>query len=226
VDYQGDLLAGGTFTEAGGHAVACVARWDGAQWSPVGDNATFISKLLVASTHLFATGIFTKPDLSVHHGLAVLEDGHWTALGSGTPASPISLGSYGGDLYIGGLFSYANGKPSAGIARWQGMAQLADVGPGESVARLALAAPRPNPSHTSVLLDFTLPMSAHATLAIHDVAGRLVRTLVEGELPAGEHSVVWDGTDVSGRAASPGLYFARLRTPGARGSVTLVRGGH
>jgi hypothetical protein len=225
VDYQGDLIAGGGFTEAGGHAVACVARWDGLQWSPLGDNATFINKLLVDSTHLFAVGIFTKPDLSVHHGLAVLEDGHWTALGSGTPASPYSLASYGGDIYIGGIFSYANGKPSAGIARWQGMAQLAGVGPGESVARIALAAPRPNPSRASVRLDFTLSTSAQASLAIHDVAGRLVRTLISGDLPAGAHSVVWDGTDAGSRAASPGLYFARLRTPGARGSVTLVRAG-
>lgn len=50
------------------------------------------------------------------------------------------------------------------------------------------------------------------SLAIYDVRGRLVRTLVEGKLEAGRHSVVWDGKDTSGRAVASGIYFTTLQT--------------
>ena len=56
------------------------------------------------------------------------------------------------------------------------------------------------------------------TLEIHDLAGRLVRRLVDGTLPAGEHEVVWNGRDEAGRAVGSGQYLARLRR--ARDAVT------
>jgi flagellar hook assembly protein FlgD len=57
-------------------------------------------------------------------------------------------------------------------------------------------------------------------LAIYDLAGRLVRTLVAGPLAAGEHEAVWDGCDDAGRAQASGSYLARLD---ADGGVRTVR---
>jgi flagellar hook assembly protein FlgD len=57
------------------------------------------------------------------------------------------------------------------------------------------------------------------------VAGRLVRTLAAGRLPAGPHAVRWDGRDDRGRGAASGTYVARLEVDGvplAR-SMTLLR---
>ena len=48
-------------------------------------------------------------------------------------------------------------------------------------------------------------------LQICDVTGRLVRTLVRGELPAGEHRFVWDGRDDAGRDMPSGNYYYQVR---------------
>jgi len=50
------------------------------------------------------------------------------------------------------------------------------------------------------------------TLAVHDLGGRLVRTLWDGALAAGRHSLVWDGVDARGAAAASGVYLVRLST--------------
>lgn len=69
---------------------------------------------------------------------------------------------------------------------------------------------RPNPFSPRTEIRFQLPRTGRATLAIYDVAGRLVSTLVDGELAAGPHVVTWDGLDRERNAASSGIYFYRL----------------
>jgi flagellar hook assembly protein FlgD len=55
-----------------------------------------------------------------------------------------------------------------------------------------------------------LPEAGHVALAIYDVNGRPVRTLVNGALDAGSHEVVWDGRDSAGRNVASGVYVYRL----------------
>ena len=70
-------------------------------------------------------------------------------------------------------------------------------------------------SLNDVWAHFTVPQGAHVSLVIYDVAGRMVRDLVDGSLPAGRHSAAWDRRDRSGRAVPAGLYLVRLAAPGA-----------
>jgi hypothetical protein len=79
---------------------------------------------------------------------------------------------------------------------------------------VVLAAPFPNPFRTRATLRFTLPSEGRVTLGCYDVAGRVVRTLVDGVLPAGSHAADWDGRDALGNALPAGLYFARLTADG------------
>ena len=60
---------------------------------------------------------------------------------------------------------------------------------------------------------------------MYDLRGRLVRTLLNENLPAGEGSVLWHGDDETGRAAASGVYQLRLDTEGQllERRVTLVR---
>lgn len=67
----------------------------------------------------------------------------------------------------------------------------------------------PNPAR-SARLNFTLPHAGEVDMAIFDISGRRVATLVSGSLEAGSYSRTWDGLD-SGKAAHAGMYFARLR---------------
>ncbi len=84
-----------------------------------------------------------------------------------------------------------------------------------------LAAPTPNPfrGRTSVMLSVTDAAGAEVDLAVHDLAGRRVRTLLSGRLAAGPHEATWDGRTDRGEAATPGMYFLRGRV----GDQTLVR---
>ena len=85
------------------------------------------------------------------------------------------------------------------------------VGPpaGAAGTRLALAPPSPNPSRGAVRLSLELPLASAVEIAIYDLNGRRVNTLHDGPLAAGAHAFAWDGSDRSGRRASPGVYFAR-----------------
>ena len=68
-------------------------------------------------------------------------------------------------------------------------------------------------------LTFALPRDGSVRLDVMDVQGRLVQTVADGTLGAGEHRVTWDGRSGAGSAAKSGVYFAVLRF----GDQTLVR---
>jgi len=70
----------------------------------------------------------------------------------------------------------------------------------------------PNPFNPSTTIHFELDRSMRVELAIFDLAGRRVRTLLSGTLSAGSHGERWDGTDSSGGSVASGTYFARVRT--------------
>ena len=59
-------------------------------------------------------------------------------------------------------------------------------------------------------------------LALYDLLGRRVRTLVDGVVEAGDFTRAWDGVDEGGRAAPSGVYFAKLVTPAATRSIRFV----
>ena len=82
-------------------------------------------------------------------------------------------------------------------------------------ASFALHQNHPNPFNPSTRIDFSLDRAVRATLAVYDVSGRRVQTLVSRELPAGSHSAEWDGRDLQGRPVASGIYLIRL-TAGER----------
>ncbi len=70
----------------------------------------------------------------------------------------------------------------------------------------------PNPFNPMTNIKFDLPRSSRVKLAVYDLAGRLVRELVNEDLGAATHTVRWDGTDQSGRRQASGVYYYRLVT--------------
>jgi M6 family metalloprotease-like protein len=74
-----------------------------------------------------------------------------------------------------------------------------------------------HPSPHPVASDTPLKMgmgNSHVRLNVYNIRGQRVRTLVNGMYIAGEHSVVWNGTDDSGRSVGSGIYFYRMTTDG------------
>ncbi len=89
----------------------------------------------------------------------------------------------------------------------------------DETARLAA---RPNPFNPNTTLQFMNPVDGRVHLGIYDVSGRLVRVLVDDEMPAGEGACAWNGMDESGRPVASGVYFARLRGTDFSSSSKLV----
>ena len=82
-------------------------------------------------------------------------------------------------------------------------------------AALRLSPGFPNPFVAHTTLRYEIPAAGTVALRIFDAQGRMVRTLVEeASVSAGPGEATWDGTDVTGQAAAPGVYFARLESGG------------
>lgn len=89
--------------------------------------------------------------------------------------------------------------------------------------RFGLAPNEPNPSRDGTTIRFSLARGdLPMRLEIVDVAGRVVRTLADGVLPAGEHVRVWDTRDERGHEVGAGVYFYRLAQGGARVARKLL----
>ena len=70
----------------------------------------------------------------------------------------------------------------------------------------------PNPFNPQTMIRFRVGEAGPVRVAIYDVTGRLVRTLVDGQMGRGEQGVTWQGRDDSGRTVSSGAYYVRLDT--------------
>ncbi len=70
----------------------------------------------------------------------------------------------------------------------------------------------PNPFNPTTTISFTLPDAGYAELAVYNLAGQKIRTLVAGELSPGVHEVVWDGRNDADTPVSSGVFVSRLIT--------------
>lgn len=70
----------------------------------------------------------------------------------------------------------------------------------------------PNPFNPGTTIVFDLPQAARTDLAVYDLRGGLVRTLITGQpLDAGRREAAWDGRDEQGNAVAAGVYLYRLQ---------------
>ncbi len=136
--YQGELIAGGTFTAAGGVTANSIARWDGSAWQPLGagvgddpewdDPAVFA--LAVYNGELIAGGQFATAGSVYASRIARWNGSDWEPMASGMSGfdgrggieRPYvdALTQYNGELIAGGGFTGAGAVSTESIARWDG----------------------------------------------------------------------------------------------------------
>jgi uncharacterized repeat protein (TIGR01451 family) len=80
----------------------------------------------------------------------------------------------------------------------------------ETIAGFSLGDAYPNPFNPETEISFSLPERAEVSLVIYNVLGEKVRTLVNGEMSAGTHTISWKGTDEAGNPVASGIYFYKL----------------
>jgi hypothetical protein len=70
----------------------------------------------------------------------------------------------------------------------------------------------PNPFHTQTQIGFSLPYDENVQLKIYDIRGELINTLLNVKLPAGQHTILWNGRSANGKQVTPGVYLYMLQT--------------
>ncbi|MBK7672618.1 MAG: T9SS type A sorting domain-containing protein [bacterium] len=151
------------------------------------------------------------------------------AAGAATLASPTisggAVGSAGGSFRLAGTVGEAGvvGQTAGGSyvlteGFWRpGLGYVSAVGPdpqdpatdGANFAN-ALVPNHPNPFSGGTTLAFSVARNAEVSLEVFDLAGRRIRRLLAATLPAGRHTMHWDGRDDRGAPVASGLYHARL----------------
>ena len=81
----------------------------------------------------------------------------------------------------------------------------------------------PNPFYSQTWIDYELAEASPVKLIIYDVYGRVVKTLVDENQPAGARSVRWDGNDNHGNRVVSGIYIYQLLVGNASGSGKMLR---
>ena len=83
----------------------------------------------------------------------------------------------------------------------------------------------PNPFNPQTTIEYVVPAEGPVRLAVFDARGRQVRILADGRMPAGTHTVTWDGRDDDGHLLASGVYFLRFEAAGAAqiGKLVLLK---
>jgi hypothetical protein len=118
---NGDLIVGGTVTNAGGVAVTNIARWNGTTWFPLGSGLNGLVTALAAMPNgdVLAAGNFTMSGATTVGRLARWNGTTWSAYGTNVPSGVTGLAVLGnGSVLISGSFN----TPANGLARWTGSA--------------------------------------------------------------------------------------------------------
>jgi hypothetical protein len=180
------------------------------EWTPPGSDILSRSGWTAALTYLDTTGwgeidadsVFfrakaKKAFAGTSHGKAVVlsvESG-WSAIGAWT--NPARSGRPAGK---------PDGADPSGLPRDFGMDQN-----------------YPNPFNAGTQIAFRLAEASEVTLALFNIQGECTATLAAAKMPAGFHSVQWNGTGDRGGAAASGLYFAVLTARTETGAVLQKR---
>jgi hypothetical protein len=128
-----------------------------------------------------------------------------------------AIGDINGDL-VNDLITTGSGELRIAINTTLGPA---DVAPAQAGLALAIA---PNPVRSAPSrIQLEMPHAGRARVGVLDLAGRMVRTVHEGDLPAGRSSFAWDGADSHGAALAPGVYVLRAETPAGSRAVRIAR---
>ena len=132
-------------------------------------------------------------------------------------------GAFGGDFFVISTIGEPVSETSAGASlggsfevrggRFNGDVSPTPTAVGDPALRPTvhqLTGAYPNPFNPRTEVRFELAENTRVRVDVHDVRGRLIRTLIDESRPAGPHAVMWDGTDNRGSTVASGTYYLRF----------------
>jgi hypothetical protein len=123
--HNGQLYAGGVFTNAGAVAANNVAVWNGSTWSALGAGSANgvngqITALAFQGDDLYVGGSFGLAGGVPANCIARWSGGSWSALGTGCRGGVSCIGVLGSDIYVSGGFTNVGGVNAREFAKWDG----------------------------------------------------------------------------------------------------------
>ncbi len=188
-------------------APALVGRWEA--WFDLPASGNDIVSLWLSASDI--------PECLQYHG-ALEPVWGWTYGGPFWIDIEQDWGAYPGEDWLGLTFWQTNSDPSpshgvgfaldrirVGVPLETGVPDVAALG-------VALGRAHPNPFGHEATITYSIATAGQVNVRVVDVAGRVVRTLVDRTVEQGEYSLVWDGRTDSGERAASGVYFVRLES--------------
>jgi flagellar hook assembly protein FlgD len=86
----------------------------------------------------------------------------------------------------------------------------------------ALGQNYPNPFNPVTRFNYDVPKLAEVQIAVDNVLGQKVKTLLSGETSPGTYEMEWDGTDGQGVSVPTGIYFIRMTTAGFNSTQKIM----
>ena len=86
-----------------------------------------------------------------------------------------------------------------------------EISSGQMPKEFVLSQSYPNPFNASTTIKYALPNDGKVTLAVYNILGQKVITLLDGIQTAGYHTVTWNGKNASGNDIASGVYFYRIQ---------------
>jgi len=212
-----EIFMGGVFTSVAGqprnHIASVAAFGLVTSWSPNPNGTTVLSIAKFGNT-VYVGGTFTTIGGQNRTGFAAIDGS-----GAATPWDPhaaagcvvYSTLESAGTLFVGGAFISIADTPHSYFAGMSEIVTAVESGTVPGVTPTALKA-APNPFDQSTNIQFALPSAGETRVTVYDVAGRRVREIHNGWLPAGRYTMPWDGRGASGKPVAAGVYFLGVRT--------------
>lgn len=205
----------------------------------------WISHIPVAATQPAATPVAIKSFIRCHPNFSLTSTRLHYRFGTGGAFDSLAMAAAGSDSFSASIPGADGGdtveyyisatdnsgrseqQPRFAPATWRhryvavasGVAQGDPARPYDRTGPLRAS---PNPMRSGTAISFQQAGRSQVRVAVYDVAGRKVRTLVRDELPAGRRSIRWDGRNEVGAAVSSGVYFVALTTGGNAQRLRLV----
>ena len=125
--HNGQLYAGGAFTNAGSVTATNIAVWNGSTWSSVGNGTAngvnnLVSSLAFQGNDLYVGGSFSLAGGVSANGITKWNGASWSALGAGCRGGGVTgIGILGSDIYVSGGFTNVGGVTARVFAKWDGV---------------------------------------------------------------------------------------------------------
>jgi hypothetical protein len=177
--------------------------------------------IIAGSTRSFAVGSYDAYVIKTDVG----GDPVWTRTYGGSAYddgySVCQTAPDSGYVVAGSTRSFGAGVYDVYVVKTEPVLAGVESGPADGMT-MALSGGEPNPFTDRTMIRYHLGERSRVTIAMHNVLGQRVATLLDRVQDQGPHVTTWDGRDSGGRSLAPGVYYCRLQAGSASATKKIV----